>query len=182
LAPSIKFRFLDTPIRPDDEDFLFRLYASTRQEEISAWGWNQAQQEAFLRMQFTAQRRWYDVAYVGAEHRLILENRGEIDEPIGRILVRRAKGVIDLVDISLLPGHRNRGIGTALLRELIEESRQSRATVRLQVLRSNESAIRLYRRLGFANVSEDEVRYQMELSHKEVESQKLQVESRSGGS
>ena len=164
MATSIAFRFCDASIRPEDEDFLFRLYASTRQEEVSAWGWNQAQQEAFLRMQYTAQRRWYDVAYAGAEHRLILENKGENDEPIGRILVQRAKGVIELVDISLLPEHRNRGIGTALLRELIEESRKSRATVRLQVLRNNEGAIRLYRRLGFGVVSEDEVRYHMEWS------------------
>jgi ribosomal protein S18 acetylase RimI-like enzyme len=165
LATSIAFRFYDASIRPDDEDFLFRLYASTRQEEISAWGWNRAQQEAFLRMQYTAQRRWYDVAYARAEHRLILENKGENGEPIGRILVQRAKGVLELVDISLLPEHRNRGIGTALLRELIDESRKSRATVRLQVLRNNEGAIRLYRRLGFAVVSEDEVRYHMELGH-----------------
>jgi ribosomal protein S18 acetylase RimI-like enzyme len=160
LAASIEFRFYDASIRPDD-DFLFRLYASTRQEEISAWGWNQTQQEAFLRMQFTAQRRWYDMAYAGAEHRLILEN----DQPIGRMLVQRAKDAVELVDISLLPEHRNRGIGTALLGELIEESRKARVTVRLQVLRTNEGAIRLYRRLGFAIVSEDEVRYHMELSH-----------------
>ena len=165
MATSIAFRFYDASIRPDDEGFLFRLYASTRQEEISAWGWNHAQQEAFLRLQHTAQRRWYDVAYSGAEHRLILKNKEEKDEPIGRILVQRAKGVIELIDISLLPEHRNRGIGTALLRGLIEESRKSRATVRLQVLRNNEGAIRLYRRMGFAIVSEDEVRYHMEVSH-----------------
>ncbi len=165
MATSIRFRCVDASLRPDHEAFLFRLYASTRQEEIAAWGWNPSQQEAFLRMQFTAQRRWYDVAYFGAEHRIILENNGENDAPIGRILVRRAQGVIELIDIALLPEHRNRVIGTALLRELIEESRQSRATVRLQVLRNNEGAIRLYRRLGFATVSEDDVRYQMELSH-----------------
>jgi len=150
------------PVRPDDESFLFRLYASTRQEEISAWGWNQAQQEAFLRMQYNAQRRWYDVAYAGAEHRLILANNRENDEPIGRIMVQRDKGTIELVDISLLPEHRNRGIGTALLGELIEESRKSQATVRLQVLRNNAGAIRLYQRLDFATVSEDEMRHHME--------------------
>ena len=158
MASSIDFRAYDACARPGDEDFLFRLYASTREEEISAWGWNQAQQEAFLRMQYNAQRRWYDMAYPGAGHRLILDNA----EPIGRILVHRAAGRIELVDISLLSEHRNRGIGTALLRELIEESRKSRASVRLQVLRNNEGAIRLYRRLGFAIVNEDEIRYHME--------------------
>jgi len=61
----------------------------------------------------------------------------------------------------LLPEPRNRGIGTALLGELIEESRKSQATLRLQVLRNNEGAIRLYRRLGFTTVSEDEMRYEM---------------------
>ncbi len=116
-------------------------------------------------MQYTAQRRWYDMAYAGAEHRLILGNNGENDEPIGRILVQRGKGAIELVDISLLPEHRNRGIGTALLHELIEESRKSQATLRLQVLRNNAGAIRLYRRLGFTTGSEDEMRYQMEWSH-----------------
>lgn len=164
MAPAIEFRNLAVPMRPDDEDFLFRLYASTRQEEVAAWGWNQAQQEAFLRMQYTAQRRWYDMACAGAEHRLILEKKGEDAQPIGRILVLRAKGAIELIDIALLLEHRNRGIGTALVRELIEEARQSNAAVRLQVLRHNEGAIRLYRRLGFDVVSEDDMRYQMECS------------------
>lgn len=145
-------------IRPEDEGFLLKLYGSTRQEEISTWGWDQSQQDGFIRMQFTAQRRWYQAAYPDAEHRLIF---GE-DEPIGRILVFREKARIELIDISLLPEYRNRGIGTALLLELIEESRKFDVPLRLQVLRANHGAIRLYRRLGFATVGEDEVYYRME--------------------
>ena len=35
------------PSLPEDRDFLFRLYASTRVEEIRGFGWNAVQQEAF---------------------------------------------------------------------------------------------------------------------------------------
>ena len=40
--------------RPDVESFLYELYASTRSEEMAGWGWDTAQQEFFLNMQFTA--------------------------------------------------------------------------------------------------------------------------------
>ena len=51
MTPSITLR----PIGPDDEAFLYRVYASTREEELAPLGWNEAQKTAFLRMQFTAQ-------------------------------------------------------------------------------------------------------------------------------
>jgi len=38
-----------------DEPFLFALYASTREHELAAWGWEPAQRDAFLRMQWMAQ-------------------------------------------------------------------------------------------------------------------------------
>ena len=54
---------------PDDEVFLFELYASTRNEEMAAWGWDRAQEQMFLNLQFTAQRRHYDIAFPNAEHK-----------------------------------------------------------------------------------------------------------------
>jgi len=150
--------FLLRPLRPEDESFLFKLYASTREEEIEAWGWDKARQEAFIRMQFTAQQRWYQAAYPRAEHQLIILK----DNPIGHILVLREETKIELIDISLLPEYRNGGVGTALLGELIEESRKSGVPLRLQVQRNNQAAIRLYRRLGFSATEEDEVYCRME--------------------
>ena len=150
--------FLLRPLRPEDESFLLKLYASTREEEMAAWGWDKAGQEAFITMQFTAQRRWYEAAYPQAEHRLIILR----DESIGRIIVLREKTRIELIDIALLPEYRNEGVGTALLGELIEESRKSGVPLRLQVRRNNEAAIRLYRRLGFSPIEEDEVYCRME--------------------
>ena len=47
------------PLRAEDEPFLFELYASTRGDEMALVGWDKPQQEAFLRMQFKAQRSSY---------------------------------------------------------------------------------------------------------------------------
>src|SRR5688572_33213884 len=102
-------RFSLRPAQPDDEPFLYELYASTRKEEISSYGWDAAQQGAFLTLQFTAQRRHYEMAYPDAEHRIILIEH----LPAGRILIFRTQQEILLVDIALLPDHRGHGIGTA---------------------------------------------------------------------
>lgn len=132
------------PAGSDDQDFLFQVYCSTRQEEVHSWGWTAEQAAAFLRMQFDARRRSYAAAYPsGVES--ILDEGGT---PIGSLLVRRSPKEIQLVDIALLPDYRNRGIGTRIISELIREAANSKAALRLSVLAGNP-AIRLYERLGF---------------------------------
>jgi ribosomal protein S18 acetylase RimI-like enzyme len=145
------------PFPPDHQEFLFQLYASTRQHEISAFGWNPAQEEAFLRMQFKAQQQWYETAYAEANHQLIVVD----EQPAGRILTWRECDGIRLVDIALLSEYRNRGIGAQLLRDLISKSENERLPMRLQVLKSNP-ACRLYQRLGFVKTGDDGMYYQME--------------------
>ena len=145
------------PYSPDDQDFIFKLYASTRLHEIAPFGWAPAQQEAFLRMQFNAQKGWYDQAYPNADHQIILLD----GQPIGRIMVTTEPGGAHLVDIALLPEHRGHGIGAQLLGELIRKTTEGGGIVRLQVLRTNP-AIHLYERLGFVKTGEDVIYYQME--------------------
>ena len=147
------------PYHEHDRDFLFQLYASTRLDEIAPFGWPPAQQEAFLRMQFTAQQQWYSMSYAQAEHQIIEEN----GVPIGRMMVSRAKPAAVLVDIALLPAHRGKGIGTGLVRNLIAQCDQQKLPLRLQVLRTNP-ALRLYERLGFVRTAEDQIYIQMERS------------------
>jgi hypothetical protein len=55
-----------------DREFLLRLYAGTREEEMAAWGWSAAQREAFLQMQFTARERAYEALYPGADRQIVL--------------------------------------------------------------------------------------------------------------
>ncbi len=146
------------PSLPEDRDFIFRLYASTREEELRPFGWNATQQEAFLRMQFNAQQQWYASAYSTAENQIIEKDH----EPIGRMIVQREGNTWRLIDISLLPEHRGHGIGGELIRALIEQCSDSGAVLQLQVVNTNP-AQRLYTRLGFVKTGADQIYTQMEL-------------------
>jgi ribosomal protein S18 acetylase RimI-like enzyme len=153
---SIKLRAEE----PADAPFLLEVYASTRQEELEATGWPAAMREQFVRMQGNAQQQGYRASYPRAEFAIIL--RGE--EPVGRMVVNRAEDEILLVDIALLPTHCGRGIGTALLRKLLDEAAATAKPVRLSVIRG-QRASRLYQRLGFEKTGETEIRDQLEWRH-----------------
>ncbi len=142
---------------PDDEPFLYELYRSTRAEEMAAWGLDQAQQKAFLDLQFKARQRHYDIAFSGAEHKIILCD----DRPIGRILVYRSEREIRLVDIALLSEQRNGGIGASLVQALLEEAGTTGKSVALHVDKGSRAG-RLYERLGFSVIDETGGSYKME--------------------
>ncbi|CAA9414388.1 MAG: Acetyltransferase, GNAT family [uncultured Rubrobacteraceae bacterium] len=147
------------PIRPEDGGFLYRVYASTRREELAQVGWGEAQKAAFLRMQFDAQSSYFRENYEGAEFSVILED----GRPVGRLYVARWPEEIRIVDIALLPEHRNAGVGSMLLGGLISESEESGKPVSIHVERFNP-ALRLYERLGFREVEDKGVYLLMERS------------------
>jgi GNAT superfamily N-acetyltransferase len=142
---------------PEDEEFLARLYCDVRRREVDAWGWPAEQQQLFLRMQFEAQRRSYRSGFLDAEDRIICRN----GECIGRMLVSSEPAAMRLIDIALLEAHRNSGIGTGLLRELLRRCETEHCPLRLQVLQGNPAA-RLYQQLGFVPSSVDPMYVQME--------------------
>jgi ribosomal protein S18 acetylase RimI-like enzyme len=65
------------------------------------------------------------------------------------------------VDIALLPGHRNAGVGSALLQGIFGEAQATNKPLRLKVLRGNR-AVRFYQRLGFVKIGETEMHFEME--------------------
>lgn len=145
------------PEQPGDEPFLFQVYASTRTEELDATGWDAATRQTFLELQFKAMRQSYRSAFPQAESLVILQG----GQPVGRMVVHRTKTEIRLVDLALLPVQRERGIGTALLKDLCAESIRTRIPVRLQVFLDNR-ARRLYERLGFVRLGVEGCYEQME--------------------
>ena len=133
------------PAEPLDAELLFRVYASTRSDELSVVPWDAAQKEAFLRAQFEAQDRWFREHYAAASFDVVLVG----GEPCGRFYVYRGECEVRIVDIALLPEHRGDGVGTSLLRDLLDEADAAGKRVTIHVERFNP-ALRLYERLGFA--------------------------------
>ncbi len=140
-----------------DAAFCFSVYASTRADELAAWGWGAAQQEMFLKMQFAAQAASYRATFPGASHAIVL--RG--DRPVGTLIVHHAAEEIRLVDIAFLPEHRGAGLGTEIIRRLQAEAHGRGRPLRLQVLKTSPAS-RLYTRLGFTATGDDEMRVEME--------------------
>ena len=141
----------------EDAEFLFKLYASTRTEELNAWGWDSQQQEAFLKMQFHAQQTSYQNQFPNSNYQIVLMQQ----LAIGSMLVIRDEAEIRLADIALLPEYRDRGIGSFLLQNLLAEATQAVKPLRLQVIQFNR-AIQLYQRLGFAKVGDNGTHFLME--------------------
>ena len=140
------------PIADTDLPFLARVYASTRQEELAVTDWSDAQKAAFLQHQFEAQHAHYQKYYRGSDF-LVIERGGE---PIGRLYLARWATEHRIVDIALLPRHRGAGLGSALLRDLLDEAAAAGKPVTIHVEKFNP-ALSLYRRLGFVAAGEEGV-------------------------
>jgi len=142
LAAGLALR----PRTEADRAFLEQLFCSVRWEELAPTGWPEDAKIDFLTTQFDYQQRHYAIAHEGADLSIV-----ECDGvPIGRFDVDRTGAELWLIDISLLPQWRGKGIGGALIAQLQDEARTGPAgRVGLNVDRTNPNAYRLYQRLGF---------------------------------
>jgi ribosomal protein S18 acetylase RimI-like enzyme len=125
------------------------VFASTRAEEVASTGWPEEMQRQFIAQQFDAQHRYYMQHYRDAEW-LVIEQEGV---GVGRLYVDIWAEEIRLIDISLLAEARGRGIGGAILSDLMISAREQSKPLTIHVEQSNP-ALRLYSRLGFEKVDE----------------------------
>lgn len=145
-------------IEPEDERFLYEVYSSVRSPELAVLGWNEAQQELFLKMQLKARNQSYLMYYPGLDDQVVLFK----NQRAGRLIVSRTDEALKLVDITLLPEYRNAGIGTSLIQDLFSEADATQRVVQLQVERTNPQAFSLYERLGFTVTGENQTHFEME--------------------
>jgi N-acetylglutamate synthase-like GNAT family acetyltransferase len=138
------------PFREADRSFVFGLYAGTREKEMAMVPWTAEQKHAFVLMQFQAQLAGYREAYPEATHE-ILEHEGV---PVGRIYLSRRADCLHLMDITIAPPVRNRGLGTRVLTEILSEARCSDLPATIYVESFNPS-LRLFQRLGFRVAKQD---------------------------
>lgn len=131
----------------DDADFLYSLHRATmKMYVIQTWGqWDEVWQSLYFHRHFNP-ATCQIIAFQGQD--------------IGVISVERRPIEMFLSNIELLPPYQGQGIGTYLVRTLVEEAWQKDVPLSLQVLKVNP-ARKLYERLGFSIIDETATHYRM---------------------
>jgi ribosomal protein S18 acetylase RimI-like enzyme len=125
------------PATAADRDFLYELNRAAFREAVEAtWGWDEEEQIAYFDARFDPARR--QVIQVGG-----------VDA--GELVVEERATEIYLARIALLPRAQGQGVGTEIVRSLLERGKP----VVLEVLHANPRARALYGRLGFEQTHED---------------------------
>jgi ribosomal protein S18 acetylase RimI-like enzyme len=133
------------PATDEDRDFLFRLRAAALGPYVAQiWGWNEDEQ-----------RERFERGFDPTHYRIV-----QVVEDIGAIEVERREHEYYLSNIELLPEHQEKGIGSELIRSVIDEADRQNLPVILQVFKINP-ARSLYERLGFVTIGETSTHYQM---------------------
>lgn len=139
-----------------DMAFLNSLYASSRDAEVAATGWHPADQQDFLSAQFRTQHNYYREHF--ADGQFLLLSRGT--EAIGRLYWWAQGANATLIDVTLVPLECGLGLGTSLINLLTQQADQQGQTITLHVEPHNP-ALRLYRRVGFEVVIDNDVYLKM---------------------
>jgi len=135
------------PARDDDREFLF----TTRRDGFRRYvelhkPWDDAYQRVVAAEDFAA---------APVE---IIERDGVA---IGYQIVERKHDHWWLDEIALVPTERNRGLGSELVRAIMDAARAAGMPLRLNCLRANP-ARHMYDRLGFRVIAEEDARVRME--------------------
>ncbi len=126
----------------EDIDFVFNLNKINMRkyvEEIR--GWNDEFEREDMKKKFTP----------GMDKIIQIDGKDA-----GIIRVLETDEGIKLDHIELLPEHQGHGIGSKVIKELIDKNKP----ISLQVLKQNP-AVELYKKLGFEIVGETDLKYQM---------------------
>jgi GNAT superfamily N-acetyltransferase len=136
-TPSYQLR----PARREDADFLWSLRRDVMRTVVEkTWGaWDDVQQ-----------RKFFDRGFNPGECSIIVVDGRDS----GRIDLSSSRNDIFVGIVEILPALQRQGIGSAVMRGLMDEARKAQLPVRLQVLKANPDAKRLYLRLGFKEAGE----------------------------
>jgi ribosomal protein S18 acetylase RimI-like enzyme len=137
-------------VQESDDEFLLKVYGSTREQEMAQVPWTAEQKQQFVRMQWEAQRSHYAAQHPKASHEIISLEA----EAAGRLYLDRSGEKFHILDITLLPEYRNRGAGSFLLGEIMAEAKEAGKPVSIYVETFNPS-LRLFQRLGFTPIQQE---------------------------
>lgn len=141
----------------EDSEFFMELFGEIKNSELLLDTWPEPVKSQLVRMQYHAFAQSTLSEFPDCIDYLIVCQ----SEKAGRLqLVKRASGM-RVVNISLSVAFRGKGIAKAILKELITEANNQQIPVNLDVDKTNGQALKLYLKLGFTIVDEDEIRYSL---------------------
>ncbi len=142
------------PATRDDGAFLRKLHRAALGPSVEAtWG------------------PWDDVLQQRFHDELMRDLSGTFIVTLDSIAVGMKRVVstgrtVSLARLELLPEVQGRGIGSRLIRGVIDDAFAAGRDVELDVLAANPRARRLYERMGFSVVGRDDVRLHMRLANR----------------
>lgn len=147
IAMKIQFIKCITEYGP----FIKELFFQYKTHELQAYSWPPEVLLPLLEMQFKAQRDAYQKQFPHSEEFILTEN----NSPVGWLLINKAE-TYHIVNILVHDDYRGKNIGTQTIQEVIRQANDENKRVTLNVGKNNP-AHKLYSRLGFKKVSDDEL-------------------------
>ena len=145
-------------VNADDREFLLRVYEVSRAIELAMVPWDAEQRRAFVEQQFDAQSSHYENEYRDTKHDIIICD----NQPVGRLFVSRGDPEqTAILDITVLPEHRKKGIAMRLINNLQDEAASACKSLRIFIESFNPSR-ELFRKLGFEVVDDPGVNLRFE--------------------
>jgi ribosomal protein S18 acetylase RimI-like enzyme len=123
------------PASESDREFLYALHCETMRTVIErTWRW----EDAWQRREFDRRFGEHDVSIIEVDGR-----------PAGGLFLESKPDSFYIHEIQVLPEYQGRGIGTAVIKRVIERAASRGVAVTLSVVSANPRAKQLYERLGF---------------------------------
>ena len=144
------------PARPEDDGFLFRLFAESQQQLAALLG-DEALGRSLVEMQYRGRKMSWAAQYPDAADSILIADDGT---PVGRFLVDRKPDRWRIVDIAVLARIAAGDWEHACLRSAGASAGAAGARLELRVAPDNP-ARRLYERLGFRVTGQDAVAVEM---------------------
>lgn len=144
----VKYRL--SKANPQDKEWLYQLHKNTLGPYATqVYGWDER-----------LQRNMFEERFQKGNDFIITIN----EVPVGMISLVEKEDNINILRIEIAPERQNCGIGTIVIKDIMEQAKDKSKDVVLRVLKVNP-AKKLYDRLGFETTSEDDTHYYMKWSH-----------------
>lgn len=131
----------------NDADFFYQVKKTVLKGYIEKiWGWNED-----FQLQFHKENYNFLTTYIIQSGKT----------SIGVVEIKEEEKRIFICSLYVLPAWQGKGIGSGIISRYINKASCAKKRVELEVLKLNVNAIRLYKRLGFEIIGEDDSKFFM---------------------